>query len=185
MEELRRAGQECLLPPLVADDEASLAVGALAVDPTRRGVLYAGTGEANVALRRQMVLSARPTSGDRGAGILKSVDGGESWRLLGRAQFSGAAFAALAVNPHRPQTLLAATTAGLFRSEDQAETWSRLREGLPLENAESMATSVAFHPRRASVAYAAFWGRGVFRSTDFCVSGGIADISSLTGISRR
>ena len=151
----------------MSDNEASLAVGALAVDSTRPGTIYVGTGEANLALRQQVVLGDRALTGHRGRGVLKSADGGETWRLLGRTKFSGGAFAEMAVSRPRPTTLLAATTLGLFLSRDGSETWSRQLEGLPLEGAQAMATSVALNPAHASRAYAAFWGGGVFRSDDF------------------
>lgn len=144
----------------------SPAVGALAADPLRPGRVYAGTGEANLAFRQWVVSGDRPLLGDRGAGLLKSDDGGETWELRGVEEFTGAAFAELAVSPHHPEHLLAATTRGLFRSRDEGRSWQRLEEGLPEEPPEGMATSVAFHPGDPRVAYAAFWARGVFRTTD-------------------
>jgi hypothetical protein len=43
-------------------------VGSIAVDPTNPRIIYAGTGE--------------PTSGRYGTGVLMSIDGGDSFRLL-------------------------------------------------------------------------------------------------------
>ncbi|HEX6861520.1 MAG TPA: hypothetical protein VF414_01830, partial [Thermoanaerobaculia bacterium] len=150
----------------VSDGEASLAIGALAVDPVQAGIVYAGTGEANLAFRLQFVQDDRPLSGHRGRGVLKSADGGRSWRLLGEQALRGLAFAEMSVSPHQPSLLLAATTGGLFRSLDRGESWSRLERDLPAAAPQAMATSVAFHPGDPDVAYAAFWGKGVYRSDD-------------------
>ncbi|MFP5288549.1 MAG: WD40/YVTN/BNR-like repeat-containing protein, partial [Thermoanaerobaculia bacterium] len=150
----------------VSDGEASLAIGALAVDPVQSGLVYAGTGEANLAFREQFVRDDRPLSGHRGRGVLKSTDGGRSWRLLGEQALQGLAFAEMAVSPRQPSLLLAATTGGLFRCLDRGESWSRLERGLPAAAPLAMATSVVFHPADPDVAYAAFWGKGVYRSDD-------------------
>lgn len=147
----------------LSDREASLAIGALVTDPKRPGTLWAGTGEANLAFREQLVVADRPLSGHAGKGVLKSVDGGRSWRLRGEDVLDGAAFAELAVSPHQPSLLLAATTRGLFRSLDAGETWGRLEAGLPSSGPLAMATSAVFHPSLPGVAFAAFWGKGVFR----------------------
>src|SRR5207244_2542535 len=58
------------------DDQASLAMGAIAFAPGSPSVVYAGTGEAvfsNVY---------------GGAGLLKSVDGGTHWTLLAASTFA-------------------------------------------------------------------------------------------------
>jgi len=147
----------------ISDGAASPAIGALAADPRRPGRLYAGTGEANLALRERVIRRDRRLSGQAGAGFLHSEDGGETWELTGEDFFAGEAFAQIAIAPFDPDLLLAATTAGLFRSRDAGRSWEPLFGGLPREDPEKMATSVVFHPRRGEVAYAAFWSGGIYR----------------------
>jgi hypothetical protein len=91
-----------------SDGAESLAIGALAMDPKNHLVLYAGTGEGNIAFQRSYY----------GIGVLKSTDGGETWRLCGGSINSliGSRFFRLAINPLDTNTVFAATTFGLYRS---------------------------------------------------------------------
>jgi len=62
----------------LTDDQDSLVVGSLALDPNNSQTIYAGTGEPN-----------RSDSLDS-AGVLKSTDGGAHWTLLGKDLFGAA-----------------------------------------------------------------------------------------------
>jgi photosystem II stability/assembly factor-like uncharacterized protein len=148
-----------------SDSEASLAIGALAISQLER-TIYVGTGEGNLAFRQQMIVGDRPLSGHRGRGLLKSINGAETWQLLGEKQFSGAAFSELAISPHRAQSILAGTTAGLFLSNDGGQSWLQQHIGEPASSAQVMATSTVFDPASEARGFAAFWGRGIFRAED-------------------
>ncbi|HEY8558621.1 MAG TPA: hypothetical protein VIM97_14980, partial [Actinomycetes bacterium] len=93
-----------------ADDQPTVAVGAVAFAPGDPSVAYAGTGqgEALAAL---------------GVGLLRSGDGGATWRLLVAGELLGAGFSDLLVDPADPGRLLAATTAGLWASADGGVGW--------------------------------------------------------------
>src|SRR5437870_5287076 len=67
-------------------NEASLAIGALAIGDSTGEVVYAGTGEGNGGTSQY------------GQGVLKSVDGGEHWELLGQATLAGLHVASMAVD---------------------------------------------------------------------------------------
>jgi hypothetical protein len=84
------------------------AIGAVAFDPADPSVAYAGSGEGGF-------------SAELGVGLLRSGDGGATWRLLAAAELTGAGFHDLAVLPGG--RLLAATTTGLWESADQGESW--------------------------------------------------------------
>jgi photosystem II stability/assembly factor-like uncharacterized protein len=133
-----------------SDNEVSLAVGALAMDPSNSLALYAGTGEGNF-------------SGDSyyGNGVLKTVDGGNSWTTLAQATFMGTRFSRLAVTPGTPTRLFAATGSGLYRSTDGGASWTKMT-GVPA----SFATDVVVDPATPATAYAAFWGNGIYRCTN-------------------
>ncbi len=162
-------------PP--SDSMPTTSTGAIALDPTRSGTIYVGTGEANFANHSRY-----------GLGLLKSVDGGGSWTLLGGPEFAGRCFSRIAVHPVNPQILYAAITPaggfperaaarghpladgaiGVFRSSDGGTTWSQLGGGLPAQ----AATDLVLNPANPSTLYAAI-GRifgspdnGVYRSTD-------------------
>jgi Fibronectin type III domain len=98
-----------------SDGEASLAIGALAVDPNSANVVYAGTGEDNTSTSMY------------GQGILKSVNGGDSWTLLGQSTFHGLRISAIAIDrttSGATQHVFAATDAGLYVSTDGGAMWS-------------------------------------------------------------
>jgi hypothetical protein len=92
------------------DDQPAAAIGALAFAPGDPAVVYAGTGrgEALAAL---------------GVGLLRSADGGTTWRPLVAKELLGAGCNDLLVDPGDPGRLLAATTAGLLHSADGGGSW--------------------------------------------------------------
>jgi hypothetical protein len=93
-----------------SDDQPTLAIGAVAFAPGDPSVAYAGTGqgEALAAL---------------GVGLLRSEDGGATWRTLVVRELLGAGFHDLLVDPTDAGRLLAATTAGLWASSDGGSGW--------------------------------------------------------------
>ena len=92
------------------DGQPTAAVGAVAFAPGDPAVAYAGTGqgEALAAL---------------GVGLLRSGDGGATWRALVARELLGAGFHDLLVDPGDPGRVLAATTAGLWASPDGGLSW--------------------------------------------------------------
>jgi hypothetical protein len=99
-----------------ADDQPTLAIGAVAFAPGDPLVAYAGTGqgEALAAL---------------GVGLLRSGDGGATWEPLVAEALLGAGFHDLLVDPGDAGRLLAATTAGLWASPDGGRGWQRRLAG--------------------------------------------------------
>lgn len=115
----------------LTDDQASLAVGAVAFAPSNPQIIYVGTGEANF--------------GYGGAGLLKSLNGGTNWHLLAGSVLSGKAVASVVVHPTLPNTLVAAVTFGnagrnqaeppinggfgVFKSTDGGTNWTQKLDG--------------------------------------------------------
>ena len=105
-------------------------------------------------------------SGDRIVAALSaqgasfSPNGGNEWKTCGQP-LPSTIWYGLAFDPGEERTALAATSAGLFRSTDGCESWTKAAGGL-LPNTVSI---VLFHPGRTGEAFAAQDGR-VFRSTD-------------------
>ena len=147
-------------------------VGALAVAPSDRNVIYVGTGEA--APRGDM------TYGD---GIYKSVDGGKTWSHIGLADTRQ--IGALVVDPHNPDVVLVAALGhafgpnkerGVYRTTDGGKSWTKVL----YKDEETGAIDVTFDPHDASIVYAALWqarrlpwnfssggpGSGLYRSSD-------------------
>jgi hypothetical protein len=109
--------------------------------------------------------STRPTTvyaGTELQGIFKSVDGGTSWTRPANINLPPIEIHSIAVGSGSPATLFAGTSQGVFRSDDQGESWVDLYLGVPV-------SSVVVLPNSPSTVYAATsWGagEGVFRSTD-------------------
>lgn len=98
----------------LSDSQASLAIGALAVDSTGQ-VIYAATGEDNKSTSMY------------GQGILKSTNGGTSWTLLGQSTFAGLHVGSIAIDrttSGATQHVFAATDGGLYTSTNGGSTWT-------------------------------------------------------------
>src|SRR3954451_7417262 len=98
------------------DAMPTLAIGAIAFDPSAPAIVYAGSGEGNFYSRL-------------GAGLFKSVDGGTTWTALPAGLLLGAGFFDLAVDRGNPKIIYAATTRGLYVSADGGGTWQQRRPG--------------------------------------------------------
>jgi hypothetical protein len=126
---------------------ANMAVTSIVLDPVTPSVMYAGTGEGMY-------------NGDaaRGAGILKSTNGGTNWAVLPSTTTADFQYVnRLALSPNG-QVILAATRTGLFRSTDGGATWSKRL------NAEVL--DVRFHPTSNTAAVAGGRNSKAWRTTD-------------------
>lgn len=132
----------------VMDDQNSIAMGAIAVANSNPQILYAGTGE-----------QTSNVDSYSGAGIMKSTNGGESWKQIGLTTVG--AFSRIVVDPGNDQVVLAGGTknnGGLYRSVDGGVTWAR-----------TFTTNVAditMNPKNSSEIWVSTWGEGIFHSTD-------------------
>ncbi|HKU19778.1 MAG TPA: hypothetical protein VJQ50_02105 [Terriglobales bacterium] len=138
--------------PLI-DQQATLAVGSVAVQPSSSGpgnVVLVGTGEADFSIDSYY-----------GLGILRSADGGNTWTIISSAgsALSGLAFAKIAFSTDNPSLVVAAATGagndegatnagggnapGLFTSTDGGQTWAQTQFGV---DRGLGATSVIYDP---------------------------------------
>ena len=101
----------------INDFMANLSISSLIIDPTDTNVLYAGTGE---------IFSA---DGMRGAGVFKSIDGGDTWTQLSSTNNSNWYYVSrLAISPDGVN-LLAATSTGIYHSTNDGITWTQRING--------------------------------------------------------
>jgi photosystem II stability/assembly factor-like uncharacterized protein len=144
-----------------------LAMGSVAIDTTNTNVIYAGTGELN-------------NSADSyyGCGILRSVDGGDTWTPLGQSIFrtttGGARISKIVIDASSHSTLLAATSFGLYRSLHAGTDWTPvLTSSVSLGG--DVASDVVQDPTNPAIMYAAqgnvFGGttaqlNGIYKSID-------------------
>jgi hypothetical protein len=113
----------------LTDNQPSLAVGSLALDPadTNDNTLYVGTGETNYD-----ILPAPVFNGDSyfGVGVLKTTNGGTSWTLLGSGlpgfNTYSAASVGIGVMAVSGSTVWAGTTSGLYESTNGGTTWTQV-----------------------------------------------------------
>lgn len=116
----------------------------LVIDPTNNNVLYLATGAHNQDLPRNSL------------GVYKSVDGGQNWLPTGLifSATAGANIGDLIINPLNPNSLLAATDAGLYRTYNGGLSWTQLLT--------DSCYSVRFKPGDTTTLYAV--GKHFFRS---------------------
>lgn len=98
------------------DRMANLSVNSIAIDPADPQVLYAGTGEGFYNVDAQ-----------RGNGIFKSIDGGNTWTQLPNSDFSEMyRVNKIVVSKLNSARIYAATRYGLYRSVDAGATWTKV-----------------------------------------------------------
>jgi hypothetical protein len=96
------------------DGLPTLAVGALAFDPSTPATVYLGTGEGNFYW-------------SLGAGLFRSTDGGTTFSLLNGSTFAGQGFFDLVVDSQNGRHLYAATSDGLYVTQDGGVTFTQRR----------------------------------------------------------
>jgi photosystem II stability/assembly factor-like uncharacterized protein len=145
--------------PEVARYGCSAPVACIAFDPQQPDTVFAGIG--------------RPRWGKDGKGqILRSPDGGRSWRDVATGQLPADAIVSdLKVKPDDGRIILAATSRGVFRSADGGGSWASANQGLP----HTAAQELAFAPSAPATVYLSLattardpepWNGGVFCSQD-------------------
>ncbi|MGH7451721.1 MAG: hypothetical protein ACRENG_10275, partial [bacterium] len=165
------------------NDLITLNISALVMKPGDPNTLYAGTGEGF------FFIDNLP-----GRGILKTTDGGNTWKRVHVDQGLNSPFiTAIAVSPANPNLVYAAGRKAaplnsplpsetvpdpganaIFKSTDSGETWQDLTAGKgiehdPQDERDNFAADVVVSPTDANVVYATFglyyWG-GVWKSTN-------------------
>ncbi|MCB9294839.1 MAG: T9SS type A sorting domain-containing protein [Lewinellaceae bacterium] len=142
-----------------------LAVSSVAFAPGDSTVMYIGTGEVYNFNLAGTGAAYRSTRGSYGIGILKSTDGGSTWeKSLDWAYNQQHGVWAVKVAPGDPNVVYAATTQGVFRSNDAGASWGQVHDVV-------MATDLLIHPddpNRVVVGCGNFSspGFGIYRTTD-------------------
>jgi photosystem II stability/assembly factor-like uncharacterized protein len=156
------------------DDQPTIIIGDMALDPSNPQRIYVGTGENN---------SSRSSYG--GAGVFRSDDGGETWTHIGLEMTDR--IGRVLVDPRNPDRVFVAALGklytpggerGIYRSSDGGSTWEQVLVG---ENDLTGFVDMAFQPGNPDVIYAAAWER-VRRPWNFTEGGeGSAVWKSMDG----
>ncbi len=103
----------------IGDKMANINIGVIAIDPVQPKTLYVGTGE----LYRKTL---RPYSNMTGAGIFKSIDGGETWIQLMASNSENFMYVSdIVISQSNHKRLYAATNTGVWRSDDGGISFSQ------------------------------------------------------------
>ncbi len=97
-------------------DQLSQVIGCtdLAIDPTNTNIMYLATGDGD--------------AGDTySVGMLKSIDGGATWNKSGLSYYisNNVQMSKILINPSNTNTILVATSSGIYRSTDAGVTFSQ------------------------------------------------------------
>ncbi len=88
-------------------------------------------------------------------GVLKTSDGGSSWKITGLENYE---VPVTAVDPQKPRLLYAGTSGnGLYKSYDDGETWGKSQKGLHATNVSALQIS----PNNSLLYYAGLSGEGI------------------------
>jgi len=96
----------------------------------------------------------------RANGVLKSVDGGESWNGLNEGLAARNVFK-LRIDPVSGHLYIGTAYQGIFRSTDEGATWEKISDNIN----QAECTDIAVNPRNPDTVYVATRG-GVYRSID-------------------
>ena len=150
------------------DQLAIIGCADIAINPVNTQIMYLATGDANWV---------GGAFGLNSIGILKSTDGGATWpaasNTLNWTVNLNRRIYKILINPSHPDTVLAATTVGIFRSANGGVSWNNIQPG--------EFTDLVFKPGNNNIVYAAAGvstGGAFYRSTD----AGTTFITVATGL---
>ena len=158
----------------IFDAQPVASIGAIAVAPSNREVIYVGSGEADMR-----------SSISGGNGMYKSTDSGKSWARIGLSE--SRQIGRILVDPKDESRVFVAVLGhaygpnaerGVYRSNDGGKNWQRVF----FKDENTGAIDLAFEPGNPQTIYAAMWqtrrppwsvyapsngpGSGLYRSKD-------------------
>lgn len=137
----------------IFDENESLSIGDIAIDPVDTNIIYVGTGEPNVG--------GGSLTYD-GHGIYKSFDGGDTWENIGLIEMGNTG--RIAIDPQNTNVVFAAMMGnlfennpekGIYRTEDGGVTW----ENVLFLSDSTGAIDVVINPDNPQIIYASMWER--------------------------
>lgn len=129
----------------------STAFGDLALDPQNQGIIWAGTGEANIF-----------RSSNAGAGIYRSENAGKTWEHLGLINTN--TISRILVHPKNQAIVYVAAGGnewtnskerGVYKTTDGGKSWEKIL----YVDEKTGACDLVMHPQNPEIIYAATWQR--------------------------
>lgn len=142
----------------MTDNFASLAINDIALDPNNDNIVYAGTGDdwgSGIAESSARELYRVSFS----IGIMKSTDGGVTWASTGLVWQTNQmeSVAKLLVDPSNSNVVIAATSDGIYKTNDAGKTWQKKNS--------TRCRDLEIHPINRKIWYAGT-NNAFMRSTD-------------------
>ena len=132
----------------IFDDQPISSIGSIAVASSNPGVVYVGSGEANI---RGNVAA--------GNGIYKSTDAGKTWTQVWKQEGQ---IGTMIVHPSNPDIAFAAVLGhafgpnperGVYRTKDGGKTWQQVLK----KDADTGASDVCFDVSNPNILFAGLW----------------------------
>lgn len=153
----------------LTDEQDSLAMGHIAIDPNNSNIIYAGTGESNMSCDSHY-----------GAGILKSTDAGATWALIGQSYFNETSISKIVVDPSNSNIVWAANTRGtggficiskggtygIWKSTDAGNTWTLSLGNSQTALTNSYAFDLIMDYTNSQILYAAIRESGIWKTVN-------------------
>lgn len=101
----------------LSDNLPQIGISGIAVDPNNANVIYISTGDTDA-------------NDTYSVGVLKSIDGGQTWNTTGLTyNSSGNSTGDIVMNPSNSNMLWVATSNGLYRTTNGGTNWSVAKQG--------------------------------------------------------
>ncbi|MFI5172194.1 MAG: T9SS type A sorting domain-containing protein [Chitinophagales bacterium] len=137
----------------IFDENPTLSIGDIAIDPVDTNLIYVGTGEPG---------NGTGSVTYDGNGIYKSTNGGDTWTNIGLTE--GGNTGRIAINQDNPQIIFAAMLGdlfensaerGIYRTENGGTTWEKVL----FVNDSTGGIDVTINPDDPDIIYASTWER--------------------------
>jgi photosystem II stability/assembly factor-like uncharacterized protein len=135
----------------IFDQASSTTIGDVTIAPSNPGIVWVGTGEANIF-----------RSSQAGCGVWKSIDGGKTWQHMGLA--GTYTIPRIVIHPQNPDIVYVASSGhewtnnedrGVYKTTDGGKTWTKI---LYIDD-KTGAIDLAMDPSNSETLYAATWQR--------------------------
>jgi photosystem II stability/assembly factor-like uncharacterized protein len=142
-----------------------LGVASIVIHPSNPSIIYAGTGEVYRVDTSNIGFNVWKARGTYGVGIIKSTDGGNSWKKIYNRSLSNLfGVQMLKFDPINPDIIYACTTDGLYRTTDAGVTFTKILDKIYVAD-------IAIHPTNPALMLAAVGNltnadKGIYRSTN-------------------